>query len=50
VPNEAYEAIRNSILVDGLRNPLDLTKRPNEDWFILAEGGNTRLTALKDIV
>lgn len=49
-PNSKYEAIRDSILVDGLENPLDLTKRPHDAHFVLAKGGNTRLTALNDII
>lgn len=49
-PNSKYEAIRDSILVDGLENPLDLTKRPHDAYFVLAKGGNTRLTALNDII
>jgi ParB-like nuclease domain. len=49
-PNPEYEAIRDSIRATGLVTPLTVTRRPGEDRWILARGGNTRLRALKELL
>ena len=48
-PNELYEEIRESIRTVGLQQQISITKRPNENHYIVRSGGNTRLKALKEL-
>lgn len=47
--NPKFEEIKESIRVRGLDFPPNITKRPNENFYIIADGGNTRLQALKEL-
>ena len=47
--NEKYEEIRESIRDIGLQQQISITKRPNDDYYIVRSGGNTRLKALKEL-
>lgn len=47
--NEKYEEIRESIRDIGLQQQISITKRPNDDHYIVRSGGNTRLKALKEL-
>lgn len=44
--NPEYEAIKESIAQKGLTQTLQVTKRPQDDFYVLRSGGNTRLKAL----
>ncbi|WP_090139014.1 hypothetical protein [Limnohabitans sp. DM1] len=48
-PNEKREEIKESILDRGLDQNLAVTKRPGSDRYILAKGGNTRLSILWEL-
>ncbi len=48
-PNEKYEIIRESIRMVGMQQQISITKRPNEDHYIVRSGGNTRLKVLKEL-
>ncbi len=48
-PNAEYERIKASICVDGLSQPLVVTRRPGESDYIVHAGGNTRLRILKEL-
>lgn len=48
-PNPQYHEIRDSIRNSGLHNPLAITRRPGEDFFITEAGGNTRLQILREL-
>ncbi|PUE08718.1 hypothetical protein B9Z51_07160 [Limnohabitans sp. T6-5] len=48
-PNEKREEIKESILARGLDQNLAVTKRPGSDRYILAKGGNTRLSILWEL-
>ena len=45
--NEQYERIKNSIKARGLDAPLRITRRPGDPKYMIAAGGNTRLSALE---
>ena len=47
--NPAYGVIKESIRVDGMLQPLIVTRRPGEDDYIVAAGGNTRLRAIREL-
>ena len=47
--NPKYEEIRDSIRALGLRQQFSITKRPNDDFYVIQSGGNTRLKALKEL-
>ena len=49
VKNPKYETIKSSIKQIGLETKLQVTKRPGEDFYTLAFGGNTRLSILKEL-
>ena len=48
-PNPKESEIKESILRQGLNNPLGVTKRHNAAKYIIAKGGNTRLKVLKEL-
>ena len=45
--NAAYVEIKESIRVDGMLQPLIVTRRPGEEDYVVAAGGNTRLRAIR---
>ena len=47
--NRHYEEIKASIRERGLVHPLLVTRRPGDDFYIIASGGNTRLEILNDL-
>lgn len=47
--NEAYAELLESIRVNGILQPLTVTKRPGEGNYILFAGGNTRLQAIRQL-
>jgi len=47
--NPLYDEIKASIKARGLNNPPSITKRPNQDFYIIANGGNTRLAILNEL-
>jgi len=47
--NEAYAEIKESIRVNGILQPLTVTKRPGESHYIIYAGGNTRLHAIREL-
>jgi len=47
--NEAYAELKESIRVNGILQPLSVTKRPGENHYILFAGGNTRLQAIREL-
>jgi ParB family protein of integrating conjugative element (PFGI_1 class) len=47
--NAVYERLRESIRVNGLDNPIPITRRPGAERYIVAAGGNTRLKALREL-
>ena len=48
--NPRYDEIRASIQAQrGLNNPLTITRRPNDERFMVEAGGNTRLKILKEL-
>ncbi|HEY0290312.1 MAG TPA: ParB family protein, partial [Pseudomonas sp.] len=49
VPNVKYQEIKDSIRQRGLDQPPAVTRRPGEKNFIIRNGGNTRLTILRDL-
>ncbi len=48
-PNPEYDRIKASILVHGVDQMLQITRRPGRDDFIVRAGGNTRLQILKEL-
>lgn len=48
-PSELYAEIRDSIRSRGLDAPLRVTKRPGDDLYTVAAGGNTRLAILREL-
>ena len=48
-PNPQYEAIKASIRQRGLDQPPSITRRPDEEHFIIRNGGNTRLAILNEL-
>ena len=47
--NPNYEKIKESILNDGINQPLVVTQRPGEQNFMIYKGGNTRLKAIREL-
>lgn len=48
--NPRYDEIRASIQAQqGLNNPLTVTRRPDDERFMVEAGGNTRLKVLKEL-
>lgn len=47
--NPAYEEIKASIKARGLDHAPNITQRPGDDFYTIADGGNTRLQALKEL-
>lgn len=47
--NPKYDAIKQSIKNRGLEHPPKVTKRPDESFYIIASGGNTRLAILNEL-
>jgi ParB family protein of integrating conjugative element (PFGI_1 class) len=47
--NPAYGEIKESIRVDGMLQPLIVTRRPDDEDYVVAAGGNTRLRAIREL-
>lgn len=47
--NPGYDALKASIRARGLDNPPVLTRRPGDEKYMLASGGNTRLAVLNEL-
>lgn len=47
--NPKYEGLRSSILKRGFNAVPPVTRRPDQDYFILRDGFNTRLTILNEL-
>ncbi|KAB2319013.1 hypothetical protein F8A86_11710 [Betaproteobacteria bacterium SCN1] len=47
--NDAYVELLESIRVNGILQPLTVTKRPGDGHYILFAGGNTRLQAIRQL-
>jgi len=47
--NPQFEAIKQSILSNGINQPLVVTRRPSSSRFMIYKGGNTRLAALREL-
>ncbi|VEA06798.1 Protein with ParB-like nuclease domain inPFGI-1-like cluster [Salmonella enterica subsp. salamae] len=47
--NPSYDDIKESIRRRGLDTPPPITRRPDQEWFIIANGGNTRLSILNEL-
>ncbi len=47
--NPNYSKIKESIAKDGLNQPLVISRRPQQDHFVVYKGGNTRLKAVKEL-
>jgi ParB family protein of integrating conjugative element (PFGI_1 class) len=47
--NARFAEIKESIRSSGIRNPLTVTRRPGEAYFIVEAGGNTRLHAIQEL-
>lgn len=48
--NPLYEEIKESIRAQrGLNNPLTITRRPGDTYYMVESGGNTRLHILKEL-
>lgn len=47
--NPGYDALKASILARGLDNPPVLTRRPGDEKYMLASGGNTRFAILNEL-
>lgn len=48
-PNSEFARIKASIRAQGLDQPLVVTRRPGEDHYVIAAGGNTRLKILREL-
>ena len=46
---EMYAQIKESIRASGVQQPVHITKRPNANKKVLAQGGNTRLKIVKEL-
>lgn len=49
IRNPNYDEIKNSIRNRGLDHPPQITQRPDEKHYIIANGGNTRLAILNEL-
>ncbi|ENT9554226.1 ParB family protein [Salmonella enterica] len=47
--NPYYDDIKASIRQRGLDTPPPITRRPDQDYYIIANGGNTRLSILNEL-
>lgn len=47
--NAAYDELKESIRVDGLKQHLIVTRRPGDELYMVEYGGNTRLQILKEL-
>ncbi len=47
--NPNYDDIKASIRQRGLDTPPPITRRPDQDYYIIANGGNTRLSILNEL-
>lgn len=47
--NPAFDEIKASIKARGLDHAPNITQRPGDDFYTIADGGNTRLQALKEL-
>ncbi|MFC1040819.1 ParB family protein [Pasteurella multocida] len=47
--NPAFDEIKASIKSRGLDHAPNVTQRPGDDFYTIADGGNTRLQALKEL-
>ena len=47
--NPGYDVLKASILARGLDNPPVLTRRPGDEKYMLASGGNTRLAIINEL-
>lgn len=47
--NPNFEIIKESIRRRGLDHKPNITQRPGEPYYIIADGGNTRIQALKEL-
>ncbi|CAM6351453.1 ParB N-terminal domain-containing protein [Escherichia fergusonii] len=47
--NPEYDEIKESIRNRGLDYPPQITQRPGESFYIIANGGNTRLAILNEL-
>ncbi len=47
--NPQFAAIKQSILNNGMNQPLVVTKRPGSSRYMVYKGGNTRLAALREL-
>ena len=48
--DELYQQIKDSIRATGVQQPVHVTRRPGGNHYILAQGGNTRLKIVKDLL
>lgn len=49
IRNPKYDEIKESIKNRGLDHPPQITQRPGESFYIISNGGNTRLAILNDL-
>lgn len=49
VTNSKYAEMKESIRASGVQQIITITKRPQQDFYITARGGNTRLSILHDL-
>lgn len=47
---ESYNHIKESIRSTGIQQPVHVTQRPGENRYILAQGGNTRLKIMRELL
>lgn len=47
--DESYEQIKASIRATGVQHPVHITQRPDSERYVLAQGGNTRLSIVKEL-
>lgn len=47
--NPKFDEIKESIRMRGLDFPPNITQRPGDDFYMIADGGNTRLQALREL-
>jgi ParB-like chromosome segregation protein Spo0J len=49
ITNAKYAEMKESIRASGVQQIVTITKRPQQDFYITARGGNTRLSILHDL-
>jgi ParB family protein of integrating conjugative element (PFGI_1 class) len=49
ITNSKYQELKASILARGLDQPPPVTRRPGHSKYVIRNGGNTRLTILKEL-